>query len=111
MKTIKYALPFALMFTAGTAMAADLDGAKLFNDKTCASCHGEGGDKPIAGTYPKLGGQNAEYTLARLKAYKAGEISGGQAAVMTPMANMLSEEEMEAIANYLAEATCTPEES
>lgn len=110
MKTMKYILPFALMFTAGTAIAADPDGAKLYIDKTCVSCHGDAGNKPIMGTYPKLGGQNAEYTLAKLKAYKAGEITGGQAAVMTPMASMLSEEEMEAVANYLAEVKCTPAE-
>jgi cytochrome c len=110
MKTIKYALPFALLFAAGTTMAADLDGAKLYIDKTCASCHGDGGNKPIADNYPKLGGQNAKYLVEKLKGYKAGEITGGQAAVMTPMAGMLNEEEMEAVANYLAEVTCTPAE-
>ncbi|MEZ5534066.1 MAG: c-type cytochrome [Thiolinea sp.] len=110
MKTIKYALPFTLLLTAGTTMAAELDGAKLYIDKTCASCHGEGGNKPIADNYPKLGGQSAKYMIDKLKGYKAGEITGNQAAVMTPMAAMLSDEEMEAVANYLAEVSCAPAE-
>lgn len=110
MKTIMYTLPFALMLTAGSAVSAELNGAKLYLDKTCSSCHGAEGNKPIADNYPKLGGQSAKYTLERLKAYKAGEIKGGQAAIMTPMASMLNEEEMEAVANYLAEVTCTPAE-
>lgn len=110
MKTMMYILPFALMLTAGSTFAADLDGAKLYLDKTCASCHGDSGNKPIADNYPKLGGQNAKYIVDKLKGYKAGEITGGQAAVMTPMAGLLNEDEMEAVAAYLSEVACTPAE-
>lgn len=110
MKIMKYALPVALLFATSHA-AAELDGAKLYTDKTCASCHGAAGNEPIMDTYPKVGGQPAAYLLAKLKAYKAGEVTGGQAAVMTPMAAMLNDEEMEAVANYLAEAVeCKPAE-
>lgn len=106
MKTMKYTLSMMCLFLTHTVAAADLDGAKLYTDKTCASCHGDSGNAPIAENYPKLGGQSAKYTVERLKAYKAGEIKGGQAATMTPMAAMLSEKEMEAIAAYLAEIAC-----
>lgn len=110
MKTMLYIFPFALMLTAGSTFAAELDGAKLYLDKTCASCHGEGGNKPIADNYPKLGGQSAKYLVEKLKGYKAGEVTGGQAAVMTPMAGLLNEDEMEAVATYLSEVACTPAE-
>ncbi len=110
MKTIKYSLPFALMFIVGTTAAADLDGAKLYTEKTCVTCHGEGGSKPLADNYPKLAGQSAKYLIEKLKAYKAGEVTGNQAAVMTPMAAMVNEDEIEAIANYLSEAECAPAE-
>jgi cytochrome c553 len=107
MKMMKYVLPFAVMLTANVVVAEELDGAKLYVDKTCASCHGDAGNKPIADNYPKIGGQNKTYLLDKLKAYKAGEVKGGQAAVMTPMAAMLNDEEMEAVATYLStSATC-----
>ncbi|MEZ5449857.1 MAG: c-type cytochrome [Thiolinea sp.] len=89
-----------MLLGAGQAMA-ELDGAKLYMDKTCASCHGPGGSKPIMDTYPKLAGQSAKYLVAVLKEYKAGNRTGAQAAVMSPMAAMLSDEEMEAVAAYL----------
>lgn len=110
MKTMKYILPFTLMLTAGSAFAADLDGAKLYLEKTCASCHGDGGNKPIADNYPKLGGQSQKYLVEKLMGYKAGEVKGNQAAVMTPMAAMLSDDEVEAVATYLSEVKCEPAE-
>ena len=111
MKAIHYLLPLSLLLSTGTALAAELDGEKLFNGKTCVSCHGVGGNEPIMDAYPKLGGQSAAYLFSKLKAYKAGEIGGGMAAVMTPMASLLNEDEMEAVANYLAgAAVCKPAE-
>lgn len=106
MKLMKYVFPVALMFAAGNVLAADLDGAKLYIDKTCASCHGDGGNKPTVENYPKLGGQNAKYIVEKLQGYKSGDITGGQAAVMKPMASMLSDDEMQAIADYLAGVKC-----
>nr|CAA6817233.1 MAG: Unknown protein [uncultured Thiotrichaceae bacterium] len=111
MKTTMYILSLTLMLTAGSTVAAELDGAKLYLDKTCASCHGDGGNKPIADNYPKIGGQSEKYLIEKLKAYKEGKVTGNQAAVMTPMANMLTtDEEIEAVSAYLAGVTCTPEE-
>jgi cytochrome c553 len=107
MKMIKYIVPVALMLTANVTVAEGLDGAKLYVDKTCASCHGDAGNKPIAENYPKLGGQNKAYLIDKLKGYKSGEVKGNQAAVMEPMAKMLSDEEAEAVATYLSTSvTC-----
>jgi len=92
------------MLAAGGAFAADdLNGEKLYTGKGCVSCHGVSGLEPITDNYPKLGGQSAGYLALKLKSYKAGEIGGAQAALMTPMASMLSDDEMTAVANYLSE--------
>ena len=104
MKALKYLLPLSIMLTAGNALAEDMDGEKLFKGKGCVSCHGEAGIAPIMATYPKLGGQSAPYLVAKLKSYKAGEIKGAASALMTPMAAMLSEDEMDAVAAYLESA-------
>ncbi|WP_296843198.1 c-type cytochrome [Thiofilum sp.] len=45
-----------------SAQADDIaDGAKLYIDKACITCHGENGSKPLIPAYPKLAGQNADY--------------------------------------------------
>lgn len=101
MKALKYLLPLSILLTAGNVLAEDMDGEKLFKGKGCVSCHGEAGIAPIMATYPKLGGQSAPYLVAKLKSYKAGEIKGAASALMTPMAAMLNDDEMEAVAGYL----------
>ena len=101
MKAINYLLPLSILLAGGSALAEDMDGEKLYKSKGCVSCHGVEGIEPIMATYPKLGGQSAPYLVAKLKSYKAGEIKGAAAALMTPMAAMLSEDEMDAVAAYL----------
>lgn len=66
----------------------------------CQACHGKGGAKPIMDTYPKLNGQNKGYLISVLKQYKAGERSGGMSAVMVGQAKMLSDADIEALAEY-----------
>ena len=65
----------------------------------CQSCHGADGRSPIPG-YPHLAGQNRDYLVSVLNAYRAGERSGAQAAVMTPMAASLSDDDIAALADY-----------
>lgn len=83
--------------------AGDSEGFKLFQEKTCATCHGMDGNRPIAPLYPKLGGQTAEYLLAQMKDFKEGKRTNGQAAVMKPLMEMLTDEEMQKIAKWMAE--------
>lgn len=101
MKMIKYLLPLSILLSSGSALAEDMDGKKLYTSKGCVSCHGVEGIEPIMATYPKIGGQSAPYLVAKLKSYKAGEIKGAQSALMTPMAGLLNEDEMDAVAAYL----------
>src|SRR5699024_1276108 len=61
----------------------------------CAACHGMDG-KWLASIYPNLAGQWAAYLESSLKAYRAGERSGGMSAMMTPQATNLSDEDIAA---------------
>jgi cytochrome c553 len=68
----------------------------------CQGCHGPTG-AGIAGIgYPQLGGQYVDYTLAQLKAFKEGSRSNDEKAVMRSIVAQLSEDDMVALANYIA---------
>lgn len=69
----------------------------------CDSCHGKDGAQPILPSYPAIAGQNKEYLVSSLKAYKAGERKNTMAAVMTGQAAALTDEEIEALSAYYAE--------
>ncbi len=67
----------------------------------CAGCHGVDG-KALIPTYPNLAGQNAAYLESALKAYKAGQRTGGQAPVMAGMAGALSDADIADLAAYFS---------
>jgi cytochrome c553 len=71
---------------------------------TCTGCHGIPGFRaayPETYQVPKLGGQNAGYIVAALKAYKAGERNHS---TMKAIASSLSEQDMADLAAYYADA-------
>lgn len=84
----------------GSAVAAD--GATLFQEKTCWSCHGKDAKTPIMPIYPRLAGQNAEYAFNQMKDIKDGVRTNGQTAVMKGIMATVSEAEMRAIADWLS---------
>jgi cytochrome c553 len=71
----------------------------------CTACHSPDG-AGVPSRYPRLGGQYAEYALAQLKAFRAGERGadpGGKdvnGRVMAQIAAKLSDQEMAAVAQY-----------
>ena len=75
-------------------------GAEAAVGRRCASCHGDGfaGTKAVA----RLAGQREEYLVKALHDYKSGARSGGAGAAMTDVAYPLSDEEITALAHYLA---------
>jgi cytochrome c553 len=75
-------------------------GAQAAAGRRCASCHGDAfaGTKAVA----RLAGQREEYLVKALNDYKSGTRSGGAGAAMTDVAYPLSEEEIAALAHYLA---------
>src|SRR5690606_4658068 len=52
-----------------TPAPASADVAALLQKGACISCHGANFSKPIDPSYPKIGGQHADYLFVALKAY------------------------------------------
>jgi cytochrome c553 len=75
-------------------------GAQAAAGRRCASCHTDtfAGTKAVA----RIAGQREEYLLKALHEYKSGVRSGGGMAAMADVAYPLSEEEITALAHYLA---------
>jgi cytochrome c553 len=67
----------------------------------CSACHGPEG-AGIPAQFPRLAGQFKEYTLAQLKAFRAGERANDAAAVMRSIAGRLNDRQMEALAEYVS---------
>lgn len=97
------------LFAALAALAAPLHAegdpaAGKGKTAMCAGCHGIAGFRsafPETYHVPKLGGQNAAYIVAALKAYKAGERNH---ATMKAIASSLTEQDMLDLAAYYAAA-------
>ena len=75
-------------------------GAEAAAGRRCGSCHMDtfAGTKAVA----RIAGQREEYLVKALHDYKSGVRSGGAGAAMTDVAYPLSNEEIEALAHYLA---------
>lgn len=92
----------------GHASAADLEaGRAAFEKFACASCHGADGKSSVMPTYPVLAGQHEDYLVHALRAYKRGAtgstpVNARKNAVMTAMAQQLSEADVRNIAAWLA---------
>ena len=100
-------LSVALLLTAGlllpaepAAAAGDIEAGRV-KSYTCTGCHGIPGYNNVYPTYkvPKIGGQNYEYLVSALKAYRAGERDH---ATMDLQASALSDQDIEDIAAYFA---------
>jgi cytochrome c len=85
---------------AGPALAAD--GAALYKARTCDSCHGENGGRPVTPDYPSLAGQNAKYLLRQMIDIRDGHRSNGLSATMRPVVVGVPDEELAAIAEWLS---------
>ena len=59
----------------------------------CAACHGVDGN-PSDPMYPRLAGMPERYVAEQLALYKSGQRNTGMAALMVPMASMLSAQDM-----------------
>lgn len=75
-------------------------GAQAAAGRRCASCHTDtyAGTKAVA----RVARQREEYLVKALRDYKSGVRAGGAMAAMADVAYALSEEEIEALAHYLA---------
>jgi cytochrome c553 len=76
------------------------EGNRASGVPACVGCHLPGG----AGhqRYPRLGGQLQAYIVQQLADFKSGKRSNDRARVMRLLAGRLTEDEMRAVAEYLA---------
>ncbi|MCP4389804.1 MAG: c-type cytochrome [Gammaproteobacteria bacterium] len=104
MKPVK-PLMISLALMVGATIAAPAiaaDGATLYKTKTCFTCHGQDGKTPIMDAYPKIAGQNPAYTLQQMKDIKSGTRANGMSAAMKGVMHLVSDDEMKALADYIA---------
>jgi cytochrome c553 len=103
----KLIIPALMLSTAGfigtpqAALAAGDAEQGEVKAYTCTGCHGIPGYKNVYPTYhvPKIGGQNYEYLVLALKAYRDGERDHK---TMDLQAESLSDQDIEDISAYFA---------
>jgi cytochrome c553 len=67
----------------------------------CSSCHSPNG-AGIPAQYPRLAGQHTEYTVTQLQAFRSGERANDPNQMMRSVAARLSDQEIKAVAEYIA---------
>jgi len=109
-KPVLAAAAFAFgVFAGNTVSADDLQaGQAAFEKFACASCHGADAKSSIMPAYPILAGQHEDYLVHALRAYKRGatgstSVNARNNAVMTAMAQQLSNTDVRNIAAWLAQ--------
>ena len=106
---IRNILPILLLCLTTTSAFAQGDyAAGKLKAYTCTGCHGIVGYNNTYPTYhvPRIGGQNKEYLVIALKAFRSGERNHKS---MNLQAEALSDEDIEDIAVYLAGQTSKKE--
>ncbi len=88
----------ATLLLAASVQAGDVAKGQA-KAATCAACHGADGNSAIPGT-PHLAGQGEKYLVKQLADFKANDRKN---ATMAPMANMLSDEDMQNVAAYFSQ--------
>lgn len=89
------------LISLNSAYAAGDPAAGKAKSAVCATCHGADG-KAMLPVYPNLAGQNEEYMVIALKAYRSKQRQGGNAALMHSITANLSDEDIDNLAAYFA---------
>jgi cytochrome c553 len=90
------AMPFVATYHAVAQSAAPPPGIAV-----CTSCHGPHGEGSVTGA-PRLAGQNPEYMSHALSMFKAGTRASP---IMQPIAQGLTDADMEALPRYFSNQT------
>lgn len=67
----------------------------------CTACHTPTGQGIGTAKFPALSGQHPEYTASTLQDFASGARSNDPSAIMRDIASKMSDEEMQAVANYV----------
>lgn len=96
--------------TMGSLVASHLamaDGAELYTEKMCNTCHGLDANKALTKAYPKLGGQNKDYMIQQMKDIRDEKRKNGLSMAMKPLTAAITDDEFAAIAEWIASAEKT----
>ncbi|HID48497.1 MAG TPA: cytochrome c4 [Chromatiales bacterium] len=93
----------------GTADEASLEmGQRIYRGgnqasgvSACMACHGPSGEGNPPARFPMLSGQNVDYTVKQLKAFRSGERSNDAGKMMQNIAARMTDEEIAAVASYM----------
>ena len=96
MKRLIAGVVLGVGLTAMAHGAGDPDAGEQ-NSAVCASCHGQGGGKPIMASYPKLTGIGERYLYDQLVAIKSGDRAIPE---MTGILDNMSEKDLKDLAAY-----------
>lgn len=99
-KQVAFAAVVAALAVSAQVQAAD--GAKLYTEKTCNACHGPDGNKGLLPDYPKIAGQNKAYIVKQMKDIKSGARANGNSAAMKGVMHLVTDQDIEAIADWLS---------
>lgn len=77
-------------------------GADLYKEKICHTCHGEDGAYPVTQEIPVIAGQPAKYLVQQMKDIRDGRRNNGLSESMRASVATVTDEEMEIISEWLA---------
>ena len=72
----------------------------------CFQCHGENG-RGVPPNFPAIAGQSASYTVLQMNAWRAGTRHNDPVGLMSAVATKLSDDDIKAVADYLASYPAT----
>jgi cytochrome c553 len=87
----------ALIPAHGAAHGEGSEAVRKKAEETCAACHGKPGDKPTLPGAPSLAGQQYEYLVHALTAFRSG---ARENAMMGPLAKSLSDADIRGLSEY-----------
>lgn len=99
MRPVFFVVLLAGLLGAELASATGASSASKEPPAVCSTCHGADGNKTLDGSYPKLAGQYADYTVKVLQDYRSGARAN---VVMQAQAANLKDEEIRNIAAWYA---------
>ena len=78
-----------------------LGGITAIQVPACAACHAPDGAGNDAAKFPRLGGQRSDYIVVALQNFRSGARANDPGRMMQMAAKRLSDEEINAVANYV----------
>ena len=105
--TVKFVATLSLVVAlgwSGSALAAGSKEAGQTKAATCSACHGLDGNS-VNPEWPNLAGQHASYIIKQVRHFRAGQ---RQNVLMSPMAAILQDQDIEDVAAYFSSQTLRP---